>query len=251
MSLGISAYLKTIFHVINKIYFFTAPTQHAQESNRKTASFLPCKKCFGWGKMVTPDPRCRYGCDKNMTYPATRPTPTTQFNTEPIVTSEPFTEPSEQPEQLEEQEEPEGEPFEKVKEDEENGSAPNCHVVNPMMKLVPRVGDDFLPLLTQQQMAEYEEVVELIRFLKQRKSFKSSNNDERKSLKESYGSDVVAAASCTNIWFVVAVCSLCFIVVLLTATLLMYFYVVRPKLSRKVAPFTLPEYTTTQTTCNI
>ena len=32
-------------------------------------SFLPCHRCFGWG--VSPehtDPRCRYGCDRNMTF---------------------------------------------------------------------------------------------------------------------------------------------------------------------------------------
>ena len=53
---------------------------------QRKGSFLPCSKCFGW--KAKPDPRCRYGCDKWMTFPPTKASPTTDPVSEPTIEPE-------------------------------------------------------------------------------------------------------------------------------------------------------------------
>lgn len=48
----------------------TKPTPGTTDPlHTRKGSYLDCKKCFGHGKMKHPDPRCKYGCGRWMTYP--------------------------------------------------------------------------------------------------------------------------------------------------------------------------------------
>lgn len=50
----------------------TKPTPEPTVSGHtRRGSYVDCKDCFGHGKMKTPDPRCKYGCGRWMTWPTT------------------------------------------------------------------------------------------------------------------------------------------------------------------------------------
>jgi len=60
------------------------PTPTGQTGSTRAGSYLPCEKCFGHGHAKHPDPRCKYGCGRWMTYPKTEIRPAT-------ITDEPVT----------------------------------------------------------------------------------------------------------------------------------------------------------------
>ena len=79
--------------------------------------------------MITPDPRCRYGCDKSMT----NPTSTT------FITTEPITGQTDQPEMFQEDQ----------KRYHKNKNLDFRRSLQPVMKHVPRVHDKLLSLITE------------------------------------------------------------------------------------------------------
>ena len=155
-------YLPCTIDVIKSSLYFPGITYQSPT----TSNFLKCEVCRGHGVWQpgnpTFDPRCRYGCNRNMTYPPPTSENTEEPHTDFSTTELPPEGPTSDPTQLY-----------AWGEQDESGSPIYNPTQSPMMKLIPKINEKMVPLLTREQHEQYENIIRMIRILKAKETHTS------------------------------------------------------------------------------